>query len=291
MANNNIKIKTTNNENEEVIKMYKMYDFKTNKETKKLELVHVDFNAHPSLVGDGKVQFESAFAYEFARHEYAKYVVKTENESETSDDVDKMNLLENEFGFTFSTFERTTGTILTNVPDELIGLLTVTLYAHGILYGGIQSKVDEKTSKTVYSLVTPKISLGMTSFFNDCRNTIANIKSNELTLEEGIKIIKPLYNDCTALINHEAVTGICKKWVESTKEKNTRSFVMGLLPKYKLTKTNRIDSQSPLRNRASFEKYLAMWLVTGGQMIDKKSKNNDAVTMSSIIANAKNKNK
>ena len=78
----------------------KMYEIKKNNETKNFELKTIDFNFHPSLCQDGKIQFEKIYTREYARFEYFSLRCKYDNCNATPDDVEKMNLLENEFNFT-----------------------------------------------------------------------------------------------------------------------------------------------------------------------------------------------
>ena len=113
------------------------------------------------------------------------------------------------------------------------------------------------------------------------------VETGNTTVEEAVQTIKPLYNEATNIINHEAVDGICKKWQESTKEKLTRSFVTGLLSRYKLTRSNRVKSDSPLKSQASFEKYFAMWLVTNGTMVKDKKQDKKTVETFASICNRK----
>lgn len=260
----------------------KMYEFKKNNETKNIELKTIDFNFHKSLCQDGKIKFEEIFSREFARCEYFKLRQKYDNGNATQIDIKKMNLLELEFEFDNNTLATTN---ISGTPNELVGLMYLTLFANGSIIKSYDCTKDNDDND-VYKLKYERISLGMDTFYNKCKTTIAQIKSGAITLENAVDILKPLYNDCTTLINHEASEKICKKWVESTKEKNTRLFISGLLPTYKLTRSNRIDEKSPLKSQSDFEKYVAMWLVSGGTMVIKKASGSNAVTMASMIANA-----
>lgn len=260
-----------------------MYEIKKNKDNnKKLELKTIDLNFHQSLCQDGKIIFNEIFSREFARAEYFKLRTKYDNGNCTSDDVDKMNLLSTEFEFECGTPATTD---ISGTPKELVGLMYLTLFAHNSIIKSYDCIKDEDGGN-IYKLKFERISLGMDTFYNKCKSTIAQVKSGAITLEKAVDILKPLYNDCTTLINHEASEKICKKWIESTKEKNTRLFIAGLLPTYKLNRSNRIDEKSPLKSQADFEKYVAMWLVSGGTMVIKKASGKDTVTMSSLIANA-----
>ena len=260
----------------------KMYEIKKNHETKNFELKTIDFNFHQSLCQDGKIVFNEIFSREFARAEYFKLRTKYDNGNATSDDVEKMNLLANEFEFDNATAATTD---VSGTPKELVGLMYLTLFANNSIIKSYDCTKDDD-GNNVYKLKYERISLGMDTFYNKCKSTIAQIKSGAITLENAVDTLKPLYNECTTLINHDASEKICKKWVESTKEKNTRLFIAGLLPTYKLNRSNRIDEKSPLKSQADFEKYVAMWLVSGGTMVTKKASGKDTVTMSSMIANA-----
>lgn len=259
-----------------------MYEIKKNHESKKLELVTIDYNFHSSLCQEGKIIFNEIFSREYARAEYFKLRCKYDNDKAASDDIVKMGLLESEFDFTAASSATTD---VSGTPKELIGLMYLTLFAHNAIIKSYDSEKDDDGS-TTYKLKYERISLGMDTFYSKCKSTIAQVKSGAITVEKAIETLKPLYNDCTTLINHEASEKICKKWVESTKEKNTRLFIAGLLPTYKLNRSNRIDEKSPLKSQADFEKYVAMWLVSGGTMVTKKASGKDSVTMASLIANA-----
>lgn len=258
-----------------------MYEIKRNSETKELQLITIDYNFHSSLCNDGKIIFNEIFSREYARAEYFKLRCKYDNDKAMPDDITKMSLLESEFDF--NSLTRAT-TDITGTPKELVGLMYLTLFAHNSIIKSYDSEQDD--GKTMYKLKYENISLGMSEFYGKCKSTIAQIKSGAITVEKAIEILKPLYNDCTTLINHDASEKICKKWVESTKEKNTRLFIAGLLPTYKLNRSNRIDEKSPLKSQSDFEKYVAMWLVSGGTMAQKKASGKDSVTLSSMIANA-----
>lgn len=265
----------------------KMYEFKTNKENKELELKTVDFNYHPSLINDGKKIFVERFAREYARAEYFRYLVKYKNDTATAEDVVKMNLLEEAFEFSPTS---SAVTDLSGLPAELVGLMYLTLYAHGAIIAGCDCKKDDN-GNDVYRIKRDKISFGMEGFYNKCKTTIAQIKSGAIDIETSITTLKPLYNECTTLINHDASENVCKSWTESTKEKNTRLFVAGLLPTYKIIRSNRIDEKSPLKSLYDFEKYTIMWLITGGTMVSKKSTTTNTVSASSVIADIIKKNK
>ena len=269
-------------ENEVKSMREKMYEIKKNNETKAFELKTIDFNFHSSLCQDGKVVFNKVFSREFARAEYFKLRAKYDNGNAAHDDVEKMNLLESKFEFNFNTIATTD---VSGTPKELIGLMYLTLFANNSIIKSYDCTKDND-GNNVYKLKYERISLGMDTFYNKCKSTIASIKSGAITLENAVDTLKPLYNECTTLINHDASEKICKKWVESTKEKNTRLFIAGLLPTYKLNRSNRIDEKSPLKSQSDFEKYVAMWLVSGGTMVSKKVSGKDTVTMSSMIANA-----
>lgn len=267
-------------------KNYKMYDIKKNKETGKLELKHITFNMHPSIIEEGAVQFEHVFSREYARVEYAKLRIKYLNSNISADELMKMELLEKEFEFdenTIFTFD------YTGVDNELIGTLFLTMYAHSIILDEMQ--YDEENGK--YSIKAQRISLKLDDFYAKCRKCVVNIKGGKISIEDAVKELKQTYNDAVknSIINHNAVDGICKKWDESTKEKNTRAFIMGILPHYKITRSNMIDTKSPLSSLANFEKYVAMWLVTAGALVDKKKNNKtNTVTIDSLVANAKKSN-
>ena len=257
----------------------RMYEVKKNKDTKEFEFKTINFNYHSSLLTDGKVIFEEIFTREFARIEFARLLVKYLNGKTIPEEIDKLHLFEEEFEFSedvenlYTQFE--------GCPAELIDLLLLTLYSH---CGVLERIVSPENDTDDYNLRFVNFNLGMEEFYKSCKKIIPQIESGATTLESAIDEIKPLYNDCTELINHDAVDKICKKWVESTKEKNTRAFIVGLLSKYKLTRSNRIDKNSPLKSQSDFERYVAMWLVTGGTMVDKKKDNKSTTAMMNSFA-------
>ena len=121
----------------------KMYEIKKNHETKNFELKTVDFNFHQSLCQDGKIQFEKIYTREYARFEYFSLRCKYDNCNATPEDIEKMNLLENEFNFTLDDRFRD----LSDLDPQLVGLMFLTLYAHDVLFDDYKPTVDEWTSK------------------------------------------------------------------------------------------------------------------------------------------------
>ena len=257
-----------------------MYKFKTNNKTKEIEMVKEQMNCHPSIID--KVLFDKIFTREYARFEYFSLLAKIMNCKNTKDDEKKWRLLSDEFNFSDS--DDTTN--ISDLPDELKPLMILTLFAHGKLLKSYE-KDDSDDDGERYKIKTEKISLGLSEFYSKCHDYVIDIENGNVTLEEAVKAIKPLYNDATKIVNHEAVEGVCKKWQDSTKEKVSRSFVMGLLSRYKLTRYNRVKAESPLKSKASFEKYFAMWLVTNGTMVNKKKQDKKSVETFESICNRK----
>lgn len=253
-----------------------MYTFKTNNETKNLEMIKETMNVHPSIID--KKAFDTIFTREYARFEYFSLLTKIMNGTNTTEDEKKYNLLCD--NFSFSELENSTN--ISDIPQELKPLMILTLFAHGKLL-----KSYEKDNEGVYKIKAEKITLGLSNFYNTCRSAIIDVENGNIILEDAVKSIKPLYNEATNIINHEAVENVCKKWQESTKEKVTRSFVTGLLSRYKLTRSNRVKSESPLKSQANFEKYFAMWLVTNGTMVQDKKIDKKSVETFASMCNRK----
>ena len=243
-----------------------MYKIKQNKETKKLEIVITDNNVHSSVISKG--EYDKIFNREYARFEYFKLYVRYLNdgikEGENGlnkDEIEQMNLLAD--AFKIDTCD--SHTMLDGLNDELKGLMLLQLFAHGKLIKSVTKDDDG-----VYKLNIPiELSLGLNEFYSVCKKTVREIEVGDVTLEQAVDVIKPFYNKSCEIINHNAVENVCKKWTESTKEKNTRAFIMGLLNHYKITRSNAIKKESPLKNQNTFEKYFAMWLVTEGKIVGK----------------------
>lgn len=253
-----------------------MYNFKINHDTKELEMVKEVMNVHPSIID--KKTFDEVFTREYARFEYFSLLAKIMNATNTADDEKKYSLLCDNFNFDDSE----NSTDISDVSQELKPLMILTLFAHGKLLA-----TYEEDSEGTYKIKAEKLTLGLHDFYTTCRSTIIDVENGIITLEDAVKTIKPLYNDATNIINHDAVEGICKKWKESTKEKVSRSFVTGLLSRYKLTRSNRVKAESPLKSQASFEKYFAMWLVTSGTMVKDKKQDKKTVETFESICNRK----
>ena len=272
--------------------MYKMYKITKNNETEKLEIKEINFNLHPSIIGEGCDKFMGVYAREFAKSEWLGLRSRYLNELGSADDVEKMNLLESEFSFSTSD----THTDVSNAPVELQKLIYLTLFADNAIVVKFGIEIDPETGLTKKNKdgrekwgIDRRVTLGLNTFYGQCKTIVAQVENGALTLEQAVDKIKPLYNEASNLINHEAEKGVCKKWVESTKEKNTRAFVTGLLSTYKKTRSNMIDRKSPLFNLGSFERYVAMWLVTGGQMKRVKQSGDDAIALDSLVTNSAKK--
>ena len=76
-----------------------MYKFKTNKETKELEMIKEGMNIHSSVLA--KKDFEDIFTREFARFEFFSLQARIDNGNETEEDATKYNLLSSEFNFDY----------------------------------------------------------------------------------------------------------------------------------------------------------------------------------------------
>lgn len=253
-----------------------MYNFKINNQSKELELVKEMMNCHPSVID--KKGFDEVFTREYARFEYFSLLAKIMNATNTAEDEKKYSLLCDNFTF----YESESSTDLSDVPQEIKPLMILTLFAHGKLLASYG-----QDNEGTYNIKAEKLTLGLHDFYIICRTTIIDVENGNTALEDAVQTIKSLYNEATNIINHDAVEGVCKKWQESTKEKVTRSFVTGLLSRYKLTRSNRVKAESPLKSQASFEKYFAMWLVTNGEMVSKVGQNKKSAETLESICNRK----
>lgn len=241
-----------------------MYNIKANKETKELQIIKEEMNVHSSIID--KKTFDDVFTREFARFEYFALLAKSENGKTSDDDETKLTLLADTFKFDHKTV---TNTVYDGLHEELKPLMVLTLYAHGKLLKSYEEKTEEEDA----SIKSVVISLGLSDFYKQAKTLVQSIENGSITLDSAVNELKPFYNSACSIINHNAVENVCKKWEESTKEKNTRAFIVGLLSKYKLTRYNKIKAESPLKSQATFEKYFAMWLVSEGVMNDNKKNN------------------
>ena len=253
-----------------------MYNFKINHDTKNLEMVKEAMNVHTSIIDTKK--FDEVFTREYARFEYFSLLAKIMNCTSTKEEEKKYSLLCDNFTFE----ESKNSTDISDVPQEIKPIMILTLFAHGKLLASYQ-----QDKEGTYKIKAEKLTLGLHDFYTTCRSTIIDVENGNMTLEEAVQTIKPLYNEATNIINHDAVEGVCKKWQERTKEKLTRSFVTGLLSRYKLTRSNRVKAESPLKSQASFEKYFAMWLATNGTMVKGKKQDKKTVETFASICNRK----
>lgn len=253
-----------------------MYNFKINHDTKELELVKEQMNVHPSIID--KKAFDDVFTREYARFEYFSLLAKIMNATNTAEDEKKYSLLCD--NFTFDELENNTD--ISDVPQAIKPLMILTLFAHGKLLASY-----EQDNEGTYKIKAEKLTLGLSDFYTACRTNIIDVENGSMSIEDAVQAIKPLYNAATEIINHDAVDGVCKKWQESTKEKVTRSFVTGLLSRYKLTRSNRVKAESPLKSQAAFEKYFAMWVVTNGAMVKDKKKDKKSVETFASMCNRK----
>lgn len=237
-----------------------MYKIERNKETGKLVLKKVILNVHPSII-DCKM-FDDVFTRETARFEYLSLLAKQNRGEATTEDKEKLAALD-AAEYTFSILEAETS--YNGLHEALKPIMVLALFATGRLIKSYDMEEDK--------IKALRITLQLSDLYKACSELIPSIETGAATIEEAVQAIKPLYNEAvTRLINHDAVEGICKKWAVSTKEKMTRCFVLGLLSDYKLLRSLKIKKDSPLKSQASFEKYVAMWVVSDGNMVEKKDK-------------------
>ena len=237
---------------------------KINKESEKLQLVKVnDFNFHNSIIDTST--FDKIFTREYFRYEFFKLKSRIDNKIASDTDMNRIAAI-NEFFK--DTFEIPT-TNLSDAPNkEMKSLLLLTLYAHDHLI----SDYDFNESTETYYIKTPYFTLGLHELYKACKSCIINIENGDMSIEDACKLVKPLYNNGTKILNHDAVEKSMKRWNESTKAHMTTRFVTGLFQKYSLTKSNRIKSSAGvLNNQVAFEKYFAMWLVSNGTLVNKKT--------------------
>lgn len=259
-----------------------MYKFKTNKETKALELVTSELNIHP-LVLDKK-SFDMVYSREYARFEYFTLVAKMHNDYLTDVEHDKLELLETTFHFDSLTECETS---FDGLHPSLHTLMTVTLIAHDKLLK--RMKVETVDNKEKYTVIKKMLTLGNNDkhnfgeFYRKCKKVVNDIETGVMTLEQGVQSVKQIYNNSCDIINCDAVENICKKWEQSTKENNTRAFLLGLTNDYKMTRNNTIKKESPLKNQVVFERYFAMWIATNGKMTEKTKKIKEVETLDSFL--------
>ena len=249
--------------------MTKMYKF-TAKTNEKNEIIitkkYEEINFHSSIIDTVKVS--EVYVREMARHDIIKLLVKDSNEGLNDEEHSMLTELENDYFNNIPEEQISTTTTVKDAPEELKELLIAMLYTQGAIIKGIT--IDEAGTK---KLVKPILSYGMGDFYIACKKALSELQQSA-TLEDQVKIIKPLYNSCISRLDHEACEGICKKWTESTKEKNTRLFLLGLTEKYKITKTNRLKTESPLKSIETFEKYVLSWIITEGAGVKRNRTDN-----------------
>lgn len=256
--------------------MTKMYKFtaKTNEKneviiTKKYE----EINFHSSIIDTSKVS--EVYVREMARCDIIKLLVKDFNNGLNDEEFSILRELENDYFNNIPGEQISTITTVKDAPEELKELLIAMLYTQGAIIKG--TTIDEDGNK---KLIKPILSYGMGEFYIACKKALNELQQSA-TLEDQVKIVKPLYNSCITRLDHEGNEGICKKWTESTKEKNTRLFLLGLTEKYKITKTNRLKTDSPLKSIETFEKYVLSWIITEGAEVQKnRTDNNKLLTFS-----------
>ena len=249
-----------------------MYEFKTNKETKALEIIETMSNCHQAIIS--QKDFDAVFTREYARFEYYSLLARVNNGKGNEDDEKKLALLENHFNLK----DTAINSVFDGIDEILRPRMVAQLYAHGKLLETYGQNEDGD-----YFIKAPKLSFGMEEFYHACCKIIPSVENGSSTLEDGVKLVKPLYYGTSSILDHDAKDGVCKKWEESKKEKNVRAFLIGLLSRYKLTRLNKIKGESPLKSLATFEKYVLMWLITGGAMVEKKTKtHNDTETFGSF---------
>lgn len=241
-----------------------MYKFRKNKETQRLEIVNTIMNVHPSIID--KVEFDRIFTREAARWQYFSLLAKIENGTVTkSEDYEKCDLLEEKYHFP----KTDDSTDLTDCDAAIIPLMALTLFAHEkLLKEFVYEQKEDGTGE--WKAKKAFLTFDVSKLFNECKKWVSIVEDQPVKIEEAIKAIKPLYNEATNLVNHEAVEGVCKKWTASTKEKITRLFFIGLLPSYNVDSHNYIKRINPLRSIDRFRTYFAMWLVTDGKIKDEK---------------------
>lgn len=249
-----------------------MYKFKKNAKTGELEMVKgVEFNIHPSIAPEYAETFRNVFEREYARFEYCTLLAKQYNNTETLDEIEKRKLLEINFfnsPETFVDYATRNACDLSDLDSSVRPLMIYTLFAHGKLLKRFYLDADTDECK----IESGRLSLGLDDFYHECKNTVLAVENGSMTLEDGVQAIKPLYRDNAGIVNHGAAEGVCKKWTASTKEKCARAFLVGLLSRYKLTRSNKLKADSPLKSIKTFEKYFLTWAVTDGVMADPKKK-------------------
>ena len=258
---------------------------KVNKDTGKTEYGYKevnDINIHSSVLD--VTSFKEVYAREISKSRYARLMVKDFNEGCTNDEISEIAILQDYYKFPVIANKKDLlilSTSFEGLNKELVNLMCATLMVHGALF---EISKDKNGDYFYKKIILPISSLK--EFYTKCKDIIPQIETGATTLEEAVNIIKPIYNDCTTIINHNAVKDVCKKWVESTKEKNTRLFITGLFNSWKVTRSNRIKGESPLKSFETFQNYVLMWLITEGTMQTKQNKPvKDSYTWDNFVAN------
>lgn len=239
------------------------------------ELKKIDFNFHQSLMNQGRMMFDEIFTREYFRIIYWRLYIKKERSEE--EDA-KIEILERTFEYSKESAS-TSFEYSKEVPEEIRTLLILTLWAHVGILKNIER--DEETGDL--KLNYEKLTLRMNEFYLLCKNTVPGIVNKTIKFDDAINRIKDDYRNSCHLIDCEAVDGFRKKWVESEKKKNVEAFIGGLLPKYKVTASNRIRKDTPLKSQETFEKYVSMWIVTCGHLEFNKTSQKSAETFESLV--------
>lgn len=275
-------VKEVTHNAESVCKRDRFYKIARNKESKVLEFKTADLNLHSSLLADGRKIYERIYTREMARKETFELFAKIDNNEAKLQDLEKFELLQTAFPFTRDDCV----TNLEGLPKELVSMMILNLWAQGAFINGYLSKVDATTHEPTGEMYVHREPLGlhMYDLYSVCKRTIPEIVSGAQTLENVVDTVKEEYRKNVHVIDHPAKDGICKKWVESEKEHKTRAFVVGLFDNYKMTRTNRLKVDSPLKSQEAFEKYVAMWIISEGKIVEKKKKVKSVTTFESVVA-------
>ena len=248
---------------------------------KKMEFKTVDLNLHSSLRVEGRKIFEKVYTREMARYDFFKLLCKVDNKEASFEDLEKIELLQGSFPFT----RDDDCTSLEGLPDVLVPMMILALWSQGAVISEYVQKVDSVTGEPSekWEIHRENVHLEMYGLYSTCKKVIPEIMTGAQTLEGAVDIIKEEYRKSVHIIDHPADSNICKAWKESDKEHKTRAFVVGLLDNYKLTRSNRLKVDSPLKSQETFEKYVASWIISEGVEVTKKKKSRDAVTFDTMV--------
>ena len=260
----------------------KKYTVKLNKDTQKYDVSFksISFNMHSSIAPEMSAKVSAVLEREFLRFDYQSAYVKMMSEN---DDKSRaiVNAIESETKMT--TIDLKAATSLSEIPTELRMVVFATIYVHGKYTTGITEKTDE--NGTHYSFVSPAKDFHGAKLRSECIKAVSKLENDSnATLENLIKSIKPSYSEMVKQFDTDAVEGVCKNWKESTRNVDVKKFLLGLTETYKLSKSNLMERKTPLASDYEFDKYVLMWVVSGGKFKTNKKTVESVESIESLLA-------